>query len=88
VPVGPYPDPAAFIIGELFRHHRLRQGWGVPGLSLRQSEDDWVSHYLYAAWRHWGAEVDWVDIYKDLRTYETNRQQLRERLVSEGELER
>jgi hypothetical protein len=42
-----------FLMSELFAHGRLRQGWGVPGLDLRQPEGLWVENYLIAAWKYW-----------------------------------
>jgi len=39
-----------FEIRELFNHHRLRQGWGVPGLDLNLTRDEWVENrYAFGA---------------------------------------
>jgi hypothetical protein len=48
-----------FVVHELFKEFRLRQGWGVPELSLTRTngvakaKEDWISDYLFAQWKYW-----------------------------------
>lgn len=44
-------------INEELYHGRLRQGWGVPGLDLRRSDQEWVENFLIACGKYWGEEI-------------------------------
>ncbi|RKZ46604.1 MAG: hypothetical protein DRR16_19955 [Candidatus Parabeggiatoa sp. nov. 3] len=43
-----------FILEELFQHHRLRQGWGIPTLDLRLPDNAWIENFIIASNRYWG----------------------------------
>ena len=42
-----------FVIQELFKYHKLRQGWGIPGLDLSLPDDLWVKNFRIGAWQYW-----------------------------------
>ncbi len=42
-----------FQLEELFEHGRLHQGWGIPKLDLRQSDQEWIRNYILGAWQFW-----------------------------------
>src|SRR5438309_221947 len=48
-----------FYIDEAYHGGRLRQGWGVPELSLThpngvaKAPEDWMMDYLFAIWKYW-----------------------------------
>lgn len=43
-----------FLSSELIDHGRLRQGWGVPGLSLKR-ESDFLNNFVIAMRRYWNS---------------------------------
>jgi hypothetical protein len=43
-----------FLSSELIDHGRLRQGWGVPGLSLKR-ETDFLNNFVIAMRRYWNS---------------------------------
>ena len=43
-----------FLSSELIDHGRLRQGWGVPGLSLKR-ETDFLNNFVIAMRKHWNS---------------------------------
>ena len=47
------PGGLKFVLDEIFSHNRLRQGWGVPTLDLRLSENAWIENYIIASNRYW-----------------------------------
>lgn len=53
-PITDYSDALDFVLNEIFDHDRLRQGWGVPTLDLRLSEQAWIENYIIASSRYWG----------------------------------
>jgi len=52
-----YGDEVDFILNELFKYHRLRQGWGIPGLDLRLADNVWAENYIIGAWQYWSEHV-------------------------------
>jgi len=42
---------------ELWKCGKLRQGWGVEGLDLRQCESKWIENYILGAKKYWGVEI-------------------------------
>jgi len=48
-----YSGGLNFVLDEIFNHKRLRQGWGVPTLDLRLSENAWIENYIIASNRYW-----------------------------------
>jgi hypothetical protein len=51
--VGAYVNEVEFFRDQLLQRRTLRQGWGVPDLSLTLSDRDWVTNYLFACWKYW-----------------------------------
>lgn len=43
-----------YLHDELWKHNRLRQGWGVPGLDLALDEEEWIENYILAMRQYWG----------------------------------
>jgi hypothetical protein len=57
-PVGQYRTDEEFFFAELFERDTLRQGWGVPGLSITQDRDhSYILQYVFASWRYWNHDV-------------------------------
>jgi hypothetical protein len=50
-------DEVNFILNELFKYHRLRQGWGVPGLDLRLADSIWIENYIIGARQYWNEDA-------------------------------
>lgn len=48
-------------INEELYQGRLRQGWGVPGLDLRQSDKEWAENFLIACGKYWGERIGYSD---------------------------
>jgi len=46
-------DEVNFILNELFKYHRLRQGWGIPDLDLRLEDSIWIENYIIGARQYW-----------------------------------
>jgi hypothetical protein len=49
-------DEVNFILNELFENHRLRQGWGIPGLDLRLEENIWLENYIIGSRKYWSKD--------------------------------
>jgi peptidoglycan hydrolase-like protein with peptidoglycan-binding domain len=45
-------DHLTFIASELL-HGRLRQGWGLPGLDLRQRKEIWIENFIHNGYIYW-----------------------------------
>lgn len=52
-----FDGDVSWIHDELYRHGRLRQGWGVPGLDLTLSDKEWVENFLIACCKYWGEAI-------------------------------
>lgn len=46
-----------FLHKELWECGKLRQGWGISGLDLRQNESNWIENYILGAKKYWGVEI-------------------------------
>lgn len=53
------------LIKELFKNHKLRQGWGYifdgMNLDLDQPQQKWIENYIKLTWRIWGVNNDCED---------------------------
>jgi hypothetical protein len=50
-------DEQRFLVSELIEHGRLRQGWGVPGLSLKR-ETEFLNNFVIAMRKYWNSIPD------------------------------
>ena len=47
------PNNTQFVLGELFNHGNLRQGWGIPNLDLTLPDHVWIQNYINGCLQYW-----------------------------------